>query len=1114
MPVVRVSQNAIDSPSSIGEVLASPEYREAVRLDLILEPGEYREPEPVDIERHVTVSAAAGPGTVTLVAESGALFRVTGECELKGVTVVSGSAGKVVAAPFMRWVSEDNGNLIGVMGRRATLRLDSCVLTGSPGTASVGRGRKGHVQVRHCVFEGVDLLLGEGRVSVSDTRFVDARVDLWSCPKGSRLENLRFSRSTLEMNDSAPRVHGCEFVDCGSAGRPAVFVVGPLSGPVLTGLSIDGGWSTAVLVSEGNAGFTGMRVSGPGDGDARVVVSRGAFVTFTSCWIEGPEGSAVRVEKASFVFEDLRLYDSGGRGIEAREARVEGKRLHCHRYEGPALALTEQSAVDLDIAWFHDGRCVEPTIVVDHSDARLRTLRFPPSPMTRIMGLNSGTVHLEDLVAHDLGAGIEVTGGSLTSKNVRMQGLREGSALFVFAGKAEIEEWRVRDVGHDIVRASSCQQLVIRMSELLRGRGDGLCVDLSERVSVHDSRIADNEGHGVHLTMESRAEMSECIVNGNHWQGIFVDDDSDVEQKDCVFFDNEKGVDLNTFTHVAGPDGASPEGEGRPLGELLAELDALVGLDEVKREIRSLVAVVRANEKRVAEGLPEIRGGHHLVLSGPPGSGKTTVARLYGKILRALGVLHRGQFVEASRADMVTGSIGGTTDRTRELVDRARGGVLFIDEAYTLDSELSDYGGEAVDVLLQGMEDAKGDVVVVLAGYSDRMRRFMEANEGLRSRIARVLEFPHQTPEQLTAVFEALAREQGYTFGEGVLARVGRHFRDLPRGGSFGNGRAARHLVERAARAQAVRVVEDDVLDREGLQELTVADLVAVGEGGSAMGVDAGTRDESQLRAVGKRLDDLVGLAEVKAEINDLSSVVATTRRRLRAGLKASMPSRNLIFSGPPGTGKTTVARLYAELLAAQGVLAGGHLVEVSRGDLVGSYIGWTARRTKEAFDRARGGVLFIDEAYALVQEEGGRDFGGEAVDTLVKLMEDHRDEVTVVMAGHPERMRRFLRSNAGLASRFSRTVRFAPYVRGELVEIFVRMARDADYLLGEGAIDRVIDVVGGRKKHFAEGNAREVRTLFESCTTRQARRVERAAADGVEPGREELRTLLVEDVG
>ncbi|MEV8625131.1 right-handed parallel beta-helix repeat-containing protein [Streptomyces sp. NPDC051079] len=256
-------------------------------------------------------------------------------------------------------------------------------------------------------------------------------------------------------------------------------------------------------------------------------------------------------------------------------------------------------------------------------------------------------------------------------------------------------------------------------------------------------------------------------------------------------------------------------------------------------------------------------------------------------------------------------------------------------------------------------------------------------------------------------------------------------------------------------------------------------------------------------------LDTLVGLESVKHEVRTLTNMIEVGRRRQEAGLKAVSARRHLVFTGNPGTGKTTVARLYGEILASLGVLERGHLVEVSRVDLVGEHIGSTALRTQEAFDRARGGVLFVDEAYALSPEDSGRDFGREAIDTLVKLMEDHRDAVVVIAAGYTAEMERFLTVNPGVASRFSRTITFSDYVPGELLRIVEQQAEDHEYRLAPGSGEALVKYFTELPKGPAFGNGRTARQTFESMVERHAGRVAALA----EASTDDLTLLYPEDL-
>jgi AAA+ superfamily predicted ATPase len=545
--------------------------------------------------------------------------------------------------------------------------------------------------------------------------------------------------------------------------------------------------------------------------------------------------------------------------------------------------------------------------------------------------------------------------------------------------------------------------------------------------------------------------------------------------------------------HAAGP----PE---ITVDEAMAELDNMIGLSAVKDQIRSIAASIEAARRRAVAGYATDKPMQHMVFLGPPGTGKTAVARIVAKIFYAFGLLDTPAVVEAHRADLVGEYLGATAIKTNELIDSAMGGVLFIDEAYGLvnegDGQGDRFGSEAVQALLTRAEDDRDNLIIILAGYERQMDNFLASNPGLTSRFAVRVKFPGYTSAELLALADLAIERRGELLDPDARPVLWRLFEEVGRrrmADDLGNGRFVRSLLEKAGQARDVRIMS-------AVTEPSPADLVTLRGGDLERAfADLTTRfrgygETPTLQSALAELDALIGLEPVKRQVHEIAAQLRVARLRDAHGLASQPPARHFVFTGPPGTGKTTVARILGRIFAALGLLVRPSVVEAHRADLVGEHLGSTAIKTNKLIDSALGGVLFIDEAYALYNQgySGGDAFGSEAIAALLKRAEDERDRLVIVLAGYTGDMDRFLRSNPGLASRFSVRISFPSYSPQELTSISEVIARQAgDSFTPEAlpVLDQIFGAACERGRIDELGNGRFARSLFErACAVRDLR--------------------------
>lgn len=517
------------------------------------------------------------------------------------------------------------------------------------------------------------------------------------------------------------------------------------------------------------------------------------------------------------------------------------------------------------------------------------------------------------------------------------------------------------------------------------------------------------------------------------------------------------------------------------------KLKEMKGLEYLVSEIEKVVKYANSKKtrseevvfKEVRRILPEVKKQKndynlHLVLTGNPGTGKTTVAKIISEVFKDEDILDIGHIVKVTRDDLVSQYIGETAIKTKEKIDEAMGGVLFIDEAYTLSKSQVEYnnnhdhGQEAIDTILEAMTDRMGEFSVVVAGYPKEMDQFINSNPGLQRRFANKIHIEDYKPDVLVDIFITKMDNSGYSmdneFGNIFLSFIENWF-DARDEKTFGNAGDILNLFDEMAKN--ANVEHRKVLTKQDIPEKFQYFLK--------------TNKDNLLDDVLKKLDNIIGLESVKENVK---SIIASIKMAHLRDPDSKVIAGHYVFKGNPGTGKTTVARIMGEVFKELKILKKGHFVEATREQLVQGYVGQTATKTKEVLESALGGVLFIDEAYSLAQG-GENDFGKEAIDTIVPFMENHRDDFILIVAGYDEDMDKFFDANTGLKSRFTSVIYFEDYTEDELVEIFKIFAKEKNYVLSTGVEERLKSLFTRMKsnsKYF--GNGRDVRKLFDLCRT------------------------------
>lgn len=519
----------------------------------------------------------------------------------------------------------------------------------------------------------------------------------------------------------------------------------------------------------------------------------------------------------------------------------------------------------------------------------------------------------------------------------------------------------------------------------------------------------------------------------------------------------------------------------------IMDMDDFIGREKevqlVKDHVQKMLLYKSKSRKTTSDNSPQLRQDllkippFHMIITGNPGTGKTEFARSIGKYLYEMGVTKKGRVVEISRHNLSSIYVAGALNNLNKYIDEAKGGVLFIDEAYSIIGDSLDTNNDMLSSILKIAEDKNSEIIMIFAGYKDEMTKFLNENKGLARRFHMKMHFEDYPAVILYEIFLDYVKKEGFDITEDAKIAVMNKIKLIEKSKTydFGNAAAMKELLDK----DILNNLYKNRNKRQNKKLITLEDIWSENE--IEFLDNSKTADD-----IMSELNSLIGLTNVKEYImriyNDMKLKV------LRAESTSSIvesSSYHCIFTGNPGTGKTTVARLMGKMFRELGIIKTGHVVEVTRADLVGAYIGQTEQKVKAIMEQARGGILFVDEAYQLYVEGSSNDFGRQALQTIMTDMENNRFNYIVVFAGYKDKIENMISNcNIGFTSRFKHTIHFPDYTNKELEDIFIKLCKDRKMVLTEEAQAMLPEKISLLKKQKSFANARSVRNYYEEVVS------------------------------